>query len=118
MGWYGVDLDSTLAVHNPGDGIDKIGEPVPKTLAWVKSMVANGEDVRIFTARMSVKNTIWVEKAIAEWTLKHVGKALPATCRKDFDMISLRDDRAVGVVPNEGTTHLELLEAAHDKRRK
>lgn len=116
-----VDLDGTLAFHYPGDGIDKIGEPIPIMQERVKKWISEGKDVRIFTARMSIKNPIWVEKAIKEWTLKHLGKELPCTCSKDFETLEIWDDRAVGVVPNEGTTHLELierLEAKYEQRRK
>lgn len=51
-GWIGVDLDGTLAeYHGWTDG--EIGKPIPTMVARVKRWLADGKDVRIFTARIS-----------------------------------------------------------------
>jgi hypothetical protein len=93
-------------------------------LSRVKGWLAEGKDVRIFTARIwphtliapdmvfdsSVglpTTTIWIEAAIAgkkimEWCETHVGKKLPVTSQKDHSMIELWDDRAVQVEKNTG----------------
>lgn len=52
MGYIGVDLDGTLAEYH-GWGDDSIGAPVPKMLARVKKWLAEGQEVRIVTARVS-----------------------------------------------------------------
>ncbi|MEI8285241.1 MAG: hypothetical protein WCG52_09650, partial [bacterium] len=48
-GWIGVDLDGTLAEFI-GD-MSFIGEPIMPMLNRVKTWLANGREVRIFTAR-------------------------------------------------------------------
>ena len=55
-GWIGVDLDGTLAEYGGWKGPDHIGPPVPKMLERVKSWIAEGRDVRIFTARVDGGN--------------------------------------------------------------
>ena len=114
-GWYGVDLDGTLAVYDPEtwEGLAHIGAPVPAMVARVKRWLAEGRDVRIVTARVAPTEEeieIGVVKAlkakaleyIHAWCLTHIGELLPVTCSKDFGMVELWDDRVVQVVPNEG----------------
>lgn len=109
-GWIGVDLDGTLAEYHgwPEDG-ESIGEPVSYMLHRVKEWVAEGRDVRIFTARVAPPShgITWeqVERQhvlIKRWSVKHIGCALPATCMKDRAMIEFWDDRAVQVERNTG----------------
>jgi hypothetical protein len=101
-GWIGVDLDGTLAeYHGWAEGM--IGKPIPKMLQRVKYWLLAGKDVRIFTARVS--HPVVREKAkalIEQWCVIHIGKILPITCRKDFEMIELWDDRCVQIIPNTG----------------
>ena len=115
-----VDLDGTLAkyTHWPKDG--SIGEPVPDMVDRVKKWLDEGHDVVIFTARVCsndeyseeskrLADEIFVEeqtKFIQEWCLKHIGKVLPITNKKDFKMVEFWDDRAKQVYPNTG----ELVE--------
>jgi len=109
-GWIGVDLDGTLAHYDHWRGPEHIGEPVPAMLARVKRWLADGLEVRIFTARAycppgdqaRLEETKLVHHAICEWCRKHLGQTLPITCTKDFAMIELWDDRAVQVLPNTG----------------
>jgi len=108
-GWIGVDLDGTLAHHDHWRGADHIGEPVPRMLERVKKWLAEGREVRIFTARISpcsceidggtVQET---RKIIEQWCRKHIGHALIVTCEKDTNMVELWDDRAVQVIKNSG----------------
>jgi hypothetical protein len=104
-GWTGVDLDGTLAMHG-GGAAGAIGPPVPAMLARVKDWIAEGRDVRIFTARVaSVNPTDLIDEAraaIAAWCLEHVGCVLPVTAEKDYGMIILYDDRCVQVEANTG----------------
>src|SRR5688572_22863629 len=50
-GWIGVDLDGTLAYHDPQQGLDPIGKPIEATLFRVRQWLDAGIEVRIFTAR-------------------------------------------------------------------
>ena len=110
-GWIGVDLDGTLAHYDGWKGEEHIGEPVPLMLARVKQWLAEGRDVRIFTARIDAGvefgitdvKQVAVQNAIEDWCKKHIGQYLKITCCKDYGMIELWDDRAVQVTPNWGT---------------
>jgi hypothetical protein len=116
--WIGVDLDGTLAEHLPEFDISKIGPPIPAMVSTVKSYLANGKKVKIFTARASlIFDLSWdeynaqVKEPIDEWCRIHIGEALPITCSKDFYTIGIVDDIAVhaykGDIYNAGT-HLAL----------
>lgn len=102
-GWIGVDLDGTLA-HYEGWNEGKIGAPIPKMLERVKRWLAEGKQVKIFTARVNGwHDQIRTQEAlIHEWCLLHLGQAIPITHCKDPAMIELWDDRAVQVEPNTG----------------
>jgi hypothetical protein len=106
-GWIGVDLDGTLAHYDHWRGIAHIGEPIAPMLSLVNQWVERGEDVRIFTARVSQTDTmesIRAKQFIQDWCQLHVGRVLPVTNVKDFDMAQLWDDRAVRVIFNTGIT--------------
>lgn len=102
-GWYGVDLDGTLA-HYSGNGHAEIGEPIPLMVERVKRWLSQGIEVRIFTARVSgdAETSRYFREKIEDWCLKHIGQKLPVTCCKDWSMITLYDDRAVHVEMNTG----------------
>jgi hypothetical protein len=103
-GWIGVDLDGTLAQYDGWNGIEHVGEPIPAMLTRVKKWVSDGVTVKIFTARVScaADELEMVEGPIRAWLLEHIGVELPITCRKDYEMIKLWDDRGVQVEPNTG----------------
>jgi hypothetical protein len=116
-GWIGVDLDRTLAFYDHWRGPTHIGEPIPRMLALVKTWLAQGKDVRIFTARVScpaqheVDLQVWGQRcwevqqarlAIEEWCVKHLGQKLLVTNAKDYDTTEIYDDRAYQVTPNTG----------------
>ena len=113
-GWHGVDLDGTLAHYPPPPG-KEIGDPIPRMLARVKRWLANGEEVRIVTARVAYSGgeplgdavrtlefCLRQRELIEAWCLKHVGVVLPVGANKDYSMIDLWDDRAVQVIVNTG----------------
>lgn len=106
-GWIGVDLDGTLAHYDTWRGVEHIGMPIPEMVRRVKEWLADGTDVRVFTARvgpMSDEGST-VEQArdaVEKWCKKHIGVVLPVTATKDYGMIELWDDRTVQVVPNTG----------------
>jgi hypothetical protein len=126
-GWIGVDLDGTLAEYAGWQGPEHIGAPVPAMVERVKRWLAEGREVRIFTARVwPFTNVLYpnapspaptmipaphderTEQAfsaacsIAAWCHIHLGRLLPITCAKDYGMVELYDDRAVQVRMNTG----------------
>jgi len=100
-GWIGVDLDGTLAEYHGWSGPNHIGPPVPAMVERVKRWLADGREVRIFTARIAEGNP-YVRDAIEEWCQEHIGTRLPVTATKDLHMVELWDDRAVQVEANTG----------------
>ena len=104
-GWIAVDLDGTLAEYHGWKGVEHIGEPVPAMVARVRTWLAEGKEVRIFTARVAEPDTskrIVVVRHIEEWCVKHVGQLLRITNVKDYGMIELWDDRCIQVRINTG----------------
>lgn len=102
--WIGVDLDGTLAYYDGWKGVEHIGEPIPAMVNRVKTWLDQGIEVRILTARVSsteAENRA-ATYAIHMWCKEHIGQTLPVTCRKDYLMIELWDDRAVRVEKNTG----------------
>ena len=115
-GWIGVDLDGTLAKYDGWKGVEHIGAPVDRMLKRTKTMLLNGKDVRIFTARVYSDGTperdadvANARAAIEKWCELYVGQVLPITNVKDFAMVSLYDDRAIQVVPNTGDTMEDII---------
>jgi N12 class adenine-specific DNA methylase len=100
--WIGVDLDGTLAHYDGFKGPTVIGEPIQPMVDRIKKWLAEGNNVKILTARVADDKDGKVKKAIQDWTEKHVGKRLDVTDVKDPHMVSLYDDRAVPVERNTG----------------
>lgn len=98
-GWIGVDLDGTLAFYDGWKGAGQIGDPIPAMAARVRKWLAEGREVRIFTARASVPDQV---APVESWCAFHFGVVLKVTNVKDFAMVELWDDRAVQVEPNTG----------------
>jgi hypothetical protein len=103
-GWIGVDLDGTLAHYDHWRGATHIGAPVALMLDRVKNWIADGREVRVFTARVSgpPEEAQPCRQAIAEWMAANGLPNLPVTNIKDYQMLELWDDRAVQVYPNTG----------------
>lgn len=103
-GWIGVDLDGTLARYDEWRGIEHVGEPVERMAFRVRKWLSDGVDVRIFTARVSgnAEDAELAAAPVRAWCVEHFGVELPITCRKDFAMIELYDDRCVQIEPNTG----------------
>jgi len=103
-GWYGVDLDGTLAKYS--EWADEIGEPLPVSVQRVKRHISEGKEVRIFTARGSVdgdsSNRHQQIVKIHDWVKTHIGTPLEVTHSKDPKMIRLDDDRVRQVDPETG----------------
>jgi hypothetical protein len=125
MGWIGIDLDRTLAEYHKWEGYEAIGKPIPTVLDFVKRLIVEGKEVRIFTARAhpivqpvreqfteyqiglvshfpELQGAMRACNAIREWCIEHIGRTLTITCVKDYHMDTLYDDRAVQVVANKG----------------
>ena len=97
--WIGVDLDGTLARWDHASTIDSVGEPVPKMMALVKKMVANGVRVKIFTARAQDPEQLPI---IRQWLSRQGLPELEITNIKDYYMQRLYDDRSIQVEKNTG----------------
>ena len=98
--WIGVDLDGTLAREiSDSQDADAIGEPIEPMMQRVRQWLANGQAVKIFTARASVPRQIDLVK---QWLEENGLPDLEVTNAKDFRMIELWDDRAVQVTKNSG----------------
>jgi hypothetical protein len=87
-GWIAVDLDGTLAHYEGWVDELHIGQPIHLMVARVRAWLAEGKDVRIFTARVATgpgnrsKNSVNViVDAIDKWCIEHLGRALPVTNR-------------------------------------
>jgi hypothetical protein len=121
--WIGVDLDGTLAQE--GD-VRSIGAPIAAMVARVRALLASGQDVRIFTARVGPATNAecqlvgardffdWHEsqtRLIQAWCLEHLCQVLPITSSKDFHMVAYYDDRAVQVETNTGALLQDTLAA-------
>jgi hypothetical protein len=106
VGWIGVDLDGTLAKSVKAQTGEEIGVPIHPMVQLLKRWLANGEDVRIFTARVNPHRgqatAMRARRAIEAWCKRHVGQVLPITYEKDWDMTLLFDDRARQVERDTG----------------
>lgn len=115
--WIGVDLDGTLARYDGWVSEKHIGEPIPLMAERVRTWLAEGKDIRIFTARVDggyaalamghsdaakFHDVAYIVSIIQDWTEKHFGRRLPVTNQKDFGLIELWDDRAVQIMFNTG----------------
>lgn len=110
--WIGVDLDGTLAFWTGDHTV--IGKPTD-LLEQVKSWLAAGEDVRIFTARVA-EDPYGIQRAMIEaWCIEYIGQKLPVTCVKDRWCKRIYDDRAVQVEYNTGA--IKLAKYSPDQER-
>jgi len=53
QGWYGFDLDGTLAKYDGWKGISHIGEPIAPMVELIKRYHSEGKVVKIMTARVA-----------------------------------------------------------------
>ncbi len=100
--WVGVDLDGTLS-RDDADGHFlppyPLGEPIPEMLEMVKSLMAAGITVKIFSARACEPENIPI---VQQWAERHGLGRLEVTNQKDYDLIRFYDDRAIQMLPNQG----------------
>lgn len=119
--WIGVDLDGVLAIYP--HSFPEVGPPIPRMVERVKGWLAEGRDVRIFTARVAetgmtnaygTNDETWcaIQRVKIEfWCVQHLGARLPVTATKDFKMIACYDDRCMQMVPNTGRSLRDELYA-------
>lgn len=122
-GWYGFDLDGTLAKYDGWKGIDHIGEPVKPMVDLIRKMHDDGKVVKILTARIAphkledgtvgesyitvpdgeggVTRT-YAHQFINDWCHFNLGFIPEIVYQKDRLMLELYDDRVKQVVTNEG----------------
>jgi len=109
--WYGFDLDGTLARYDGWVSPDHIGEPVDAMINKAKSIIEQGYEIRIFTARVSVpEQKDAATKAIQDWCESHGIGRPKVVCCKDYQMVTCFDDRAEQVIPNTGQTVWEYVQ--------
>ena len=103
-GWIGFDLDGTLAEYNGWEGPEHIGAPIMPMVELAKSFIAEGTEIKIFTARVSSNNPDRIKstRAINDWSNKVFGRIIDMTSEKDYGMIDLYDDRCHRVEFNSG----------------
>lgn len=126
-GWYGFDLDGTLAKYDGWKGIDHIGEPIKPMVDLIKRMHDEGKIVKIMTARVAPRRLedgtvgeqfTWLTREpssdptakytatqyIQDWCEEtaQLGFVPEIVYQKDHLMLELYDDRVKQVVPNEG----------------
>lgn len=82
-GWYGFDLDGTLAKYDKWEGIDHIGDPVKPMVDLIRKMHDEGKVVKILTARVA-------PRANAEY--KNREKCAPPDYVAAADFSGLSDD--------------------------
>lgn len=104
--WIGVDFDGTLAEYHGYHNILEPGKPIPDMVKRVQEWIKAGTKVKIMTARVcSLQPKSKIEeqrKIITAWCEKYLEITLECTSEKDFNMIELWDNRAVGVIENTG----------------
>lgn len=98
-GWYGFDLDKTIATYYGTEGPDEVGEPlgidkINSAFNILLGYIEQGKCCKIMTARANHPECI---KPIQDWCEKYLGCILEITSKKDHEMICLFDDRAIGV---------------------
>ncbi len=103
-----VDLDGTLAYYDGWKGPEHIGEPIPLMMERVKAWIAEGIEVVIFTARLSItdgEDANYNRHHIGLWLQKHGLGNLEITCIKKMSFSLIYDDRAINVETNTGVIH-------------
>jgi len=101
--WIAVDLDGTLAFYESGQGVKFVGTVIEPMKARVLNWLRSGKTVKIFTARVSMNENAYVQRAmIQDWLEANGMPRLEVTCIKDTSMVELWGDRAIGVFKNTG----------------
>lgn len=100
-----LDFDGTLASYDTWEGqFNNVGEPIPLMVAHLKSWLAKGYKVSIFTARLSHSEFQSAQSiaAIQKFLTDNGLPILPITCMKMFYFTHFFDDKAFHVEKNTG----------------
>lgn len=98
-GWFGIDLDETLAFYSGPAGNTPIGPAILEIMVIAKRWLREGKDVRLFTARAGFANEV---PKIEAWLLEHELQDMQITNVKSHGMVILLDDKAREIVGNTG----------------
>lgn len=124
---WAIDADGSLFEYdfdNP-DHVN-VGKPIEESVKRVKDALARGEQVWVFTARISPSDDsfeqcvqasqsfVTVAKAVKE----AIGQDLPITNIKNRRWKEMLDDRGVELIPNLGITLRQLIEATQNDSSK
>lgn len=96
------DLDGTIAHYEGYDktkGLPRIGDPIPHMIDLVRSYIANGHRVVIFTARACTTNGA---ADVQNWLKRNGLEGLEVTNIKLPEFHTIYDDRAIQVERNTG----------------
>jgi len=99
--WVGFDFDGTISGTDNAGHFEPpypLGEPIPEMIETVKSLLAAGIKVKIFTARACEPESIPI---VQDWTERHGLGRLEVTHQKDYDLIRFFDDRAIPTDPEK-----------------
>ncbi len=114
--WIGVDFDGTLAEHaGPTADWFTPGKPLAPMVARIKAMRAQGQEVRIVTARANPDMEPDVPRQVGmiqRFCLDNLGEYLKVQCGKDYAMERLYDDRAIQIACDVGEPVTWTLEKA------
>lgn len=94
-----IDLDGTLAHYDKFISEDHIGEPIEPMMKFVKTLIADGHKVVIFTARAS---TVTGVAAVCKWIREQGLPPLEVTNIKKKTFQTIYDDRAIQIIRNTG----------------
>lgn len=132
-GWYGFDLDGTLAMYGGWRGIDHIGPPVRPMVRLMRRMHDEGKVVKIVTARVAPHKLedgtvgesyitvpdgedgatrTYAHQFINDWCHLNLGFIPEIVYQKDHLMFEFYDDRAKQVIPNAGVLVEDQRDAA------
>lgn len=105
------DLDGTLSHWDEKEweerGFEYIGKPISSMISLVKAYLAEGFNVKIFTARAENPESI---PFIRAWLKENeLPEDLDITYVKDYQCEIFYDDRAVGIVQNMGVTDSQQM---------
>lgn len=107
-GWYGFDLDGTLADDSKVEKYNPyiIGPPVPAIVNLIKQFLSEGKTCKIFTARVHLH-----DESKKQAMISRIQDYLERECKlprldvtniKTTSMRALYDDRAFHVIRNTG----------------
>ena len=106
-GWYGVDLDGTLADDSGNTHFNPryIGPPIRGMVDRIRSLLEEGKTIKIFTARVHIHDPIKKQAMVTQiqdWLEKNGLPRFEVTNVKTTSMRALFDDRAFHVIRNTG----------------